>query len=47
VYLLHRELTERFRVNAKHPIVCADLDGIPTCVTESSYQQWSSLAEFH
>ncbi len=46
VYLLHRELTERFRVNAKHPIVCADLDGIQTCVTESSYQRWSSLAEF-
>lgn len=47
VYLLHRGLLERFREVAIHPIVCADPDGIPTCVTASSYQRWSSVAEFH
>jgi hypothetical protein len=46
VYLLNRGLIERFRANAKQPVVCAGLDGIPTCVTESSYQRWSSLADF-
>ena len=28
------------------PVVCADLDDIPTCVTASSYQRSSPLAEF-
>jgi hypothetical protein len=46
VYLLNRELTERFRANARDPVVCADLDGISTCVTAASYGPWSSLAEF-
>ena len=46
VYLLNRELLERFRANATTPMVCADLDGIATCVTEASYRPWSSLAEF-
>jgi hypothetical protein len=46
VYLLHPELVERFRTNAVRPVVCATLDGIHTCVSESSYQQWTSVAEF-
>jgi hypothetical protein len=46
VYLLNRELTERFRANAKQPVVCAALDAIDTCVTASSYQGWSTLADF-
>ncbi|HUE84836.1 MAG TPA: DUF6311 domain-containing protein [Vicinamibacterales bacterium] len=46
VYLLNRDLVARFRENAARPVVCAELDGIQTCVTESSYQRWSSLAEF-
>jgi hypothetical protein len=46
VYLLNRELTERFRANATQPVVCAEVDDIPACVTESSSQRWASLAEF-
>jgi hypothetical protein len=46
VYLLHGDLVQRFREAATHPIVCADPDGIPTCVTASSYQRWASLGEF-
>jgi hypothetical protein len=46
VYLLNRELTGRFRANAKQPVVCATLDAIDTCVTASSYQRWSTPADF-
>ena len=46
VYLLHHGLVELFRKNAKLPVVCAALDGIPTCVTTTSYDRWAALAEF-
>jgi hypothetical protein len=35
VYLLNRDLIGRFRANATQPVVCADLDDIPTCVTDA------------
>jgi hypothetical protein len=41
VYLVHRDLLDRFRRHARAPVVCAQFDGIPTCVTASSAVRWS------
>jgi hypothetical protein len=46
VYLLHPDLVQRFRGIATRPVVCAELDDNPTCVSAASYHQWASLAEF-
>ena len=46
VYLLNRNLVERFRAAAQQPVVCAALDRIPVCVTAASYAAWNDAAEF-
>ncbi|HYU79363.1 MAG TPA: DUF6311 domain-containing protein [Vicinamibacterales bacterium] len=46
IYLLNRNLVDRFRANARQPVVCATLDRIPTCVTAASYEPWKGAAEF-
>jgi hypothetical protein len=45
VYLVHTGLLDRFRANAKKPIVCTVLDGIPVCVAASTYELWKGAAE--
>jgi len=46
VYVLHRGLVEGFRANAERPVVCAELDGLPVCVTAQSYEAWKAAVEF-
>lgn len=46
IYLLTRDLYDRFRANAHRPVVCATLDRIPVCVTAASYEPWKNAAEF-
>ena len=46
VYLVNPPLVERFRATAQRPIVCSQIDTIPTCVTESSYASWKAEREF-
>lgn len=46
VYLVHRGLLEPFRTNAQRPVVCAEIDGIPVCVTAQSYEPWRAAVEF-
>jgi hypothetical protein len=46
VYLLNRDLVDRFRAHARQPVVCATLDRIPVCVTAESYESWKNAAEF-
>jgi hypothetical protein len=46
VYVLHPGLVQGFRSNAQRPVVCAELDGIPVCVTAGSYERWKTAAEF-
>jgi hypothetical protein len=46
IYLLNRDLVDRFRANAARPVVCATLDRIPVCVTAASYDPWRQLAAF-
>jgi hypothetical protein len=45
VYLVHTALLDGFRANAKKPIVCTILDGIPVCVAASTYEVWKGAAE--
>jgi hypothetical protein len=45
VYLVHKGLLDAFRVNAKKPIVCTELDGIPVCVSARTYKAWKGVAE--
>jgi Family of unknown function (DUF6311) len=46
IYLLHPAGVSRFRRSAQRPVVCAELDAIPTCVTAASYEKWQALAVF-
>ena len=46
IYLLHRDLPERFRQNARSKVVCSEVDGVPVCVTEASHARWTHLARF-
>jgi hypothetical protein len=46
VYVLHRGLVGGFRENARRPVVCAELDALPVCVTADSYEAWKSAAGF-
>jgi hypothetical protein len=46
VYLLHPGLVEKFTTIARQPVVCAEIDGIPVCVTSKSYQPWKKTAHF-
>jgi hypothetical protein len=45
VYLVHEALLDGFRANAKKPIACTVLDGIPVCVAASTYEAWKGAAE--
>jgi hypothetical protein len=45
VYLVHKGLLDGFRSNAKTPIVCTELDGIPVCVAATTYEAWKGAAE--
>lgn len=40
IYLIHPNHLETFKQAAKVPLICHQIDGINTCVTELSYQQW-------
>jgi hypothetical protein len=46
VYLLNKQLVESFRANAKRPVVCDVIDGIPVCVTTISHESWKGAADF-
>jgi hypothetical protein len=46
VYLVHRELLQRFRANARQPVVCRELDGTPVCVTARSHERWEAAEGF-
>jgi hypothetical protein len=45
VYLVHEGLLDGFRANAKKPIACTVLDGIPVCVAASTYDAWKGAAQ--
>jgi hypothetical protein len=45
VYLVHHDLLERFRSNAREPVVCRELDGTPVCVTARSLERWKGASE--
>lgn len=40
IYIIHPNHLETFQSAAKVPLTCNQIDGVNTCVTEHSYQQW-------
>ncbi|BAP57835.1 hypothetical protein THII_3538 [Thioploca ingrica] len=40
IYIIHPNHLETFKQSAKVPLTCNLIDGINTCITEQSYQQW-------